>query len=165
MDPTELRSHETRSGAIFNAAKGAMLGAIFNADTGATLAPALVPSHPTVAHTSIMCSAGEGLITTPPPKDGDNTPHVLCDTALPLADSALDPGGRPVLESPHPLAHTLPLCSAGEDSKTSLPPNSGDPDQADHAAAPAPQSRYQPTISHALRAFLAAQRYLDPALH
>ena len=153
MDPNELRSHETRSGAIFNA------------DTDGPLARPPVSSHPTVAHTLIMCSAGEVLLTTPPSLEGANTSHVLCDTALPLADSALDPGGRLILESPHPLAHTLPLCSAGEDSKTSLPLNSGDPDQADHAAAPAPQSRYQTPISHALRAFLAAQRYLDPDLH
>ena len=123
MDPNELRSHETRPGAIFNT------------DTHGTLAHPPVSSHPIVAHTLIMCSAGEVLITTPPPLDGDNTSHVLCDTALPLADSALDPA---------------------EVSQTSHPLNSGDPDQADHAAAPAPQSRYQTTISHALRAFLAA---------
>ena len=136
MDPNELRSHETRSGAIFNA------------DTAGTapLAHAPVSSHPTVAHTSVMCSAGEGLITAPPPSDGESTSQVLCDTALPLADSALDPGGHPALEYPHPLAHTLPLCSAGEDARTLLPLNSDDPDQADHAAAPAPQSRYQTTM-------------------
>ena len=83
MDPTEIRSHETRSGAIFN-----------TDTTHGPLAHPLV-SSPTVAHTFIMCSAGEGLITTPPTLDGANTPHVLCDIALPLAESALDPEGLP----------------------------------------------------------------------
>ena len=81
MDPNELRSHETRSGAIFNA------------DTD-----------------------GEDLITAPPTTaDGDNMSHVPCDTALPLADSALDPSGHPVLESPHsPVYSTTPPTKDGD---------------------------------------------------
>ena len=103
MDPHELRSHETRSGAIFNAV------------TDGPLAHPPVSSHPTVAHTSIVCAAGEDLITTPPPSDGDNTSQVLCDTAL--AVSVLDPGGHPVLEYPHPTVYsTTPPTKDGDNT-------------------------------------------------
>ena len=64
-----------------------------------------------------MCAAGEDLITTPPPSDGDNTSQVLCDTAL--AVSVLDPGGHPVLEYPHPTVYsTAPPTKDGDNTPT-----------------------------------------------